>query len=58
MKTDIQIAQEAELLHIRDVAAKIGIEEEDLEFYGNTKQNFPMTCGIRSKTVRTENWFL
>ena len=37
MKTDIQIAQEAELLHIRDVAAKIGIEEEDLEFYGKYK---------------------
>lgn len=37
MKTDIQIAQEAEMLHIREVAAKIGIEEEDLEFYGKYK---------------------
>lgn len=27
MKTDIQIAQEAEMSHIRDVAASIGIEE-------------------------------
>ena len=26
MKTDIQIAQEAEMLHIREVAAKVGIE--------------------------------
>lgn len=37
MKTDIQIAQEAEMLHIKEVAAKIGIEEEDLEFYGKYK---------------------
>ncbi len=34
MKTDIQIAQEAELKHIREVAAAVGIEEDDLEFYG------------------------
>ena len=37
MKTDIQIAQEAEMLHIKDVAARIGIEEDDLEFYGKYK---------------------
>lgn len=37
MKTDIQIAQEAEMLHIRDVAASIGIKEDDLEFYGKYK---------------------
>lgn len=37
MKSDIQIAQDAELLHIRDVAAEIGIEEDDLEFYGKYK---------------------
>lgn len=37
MKTDIQIAQETELLHIKDVAAGVGIEEEDLEFYGKHK---------------------
>ena len=37
MKTDIQIAQEAELMHITDVAASIGISEEELEFYGKHK---------------------
>ena len=37
MKTDIQIAQEAQMEHIRDVAASIGIEEEDLEYYGKYK---------------------
>jgi formate--tetrahydrofolate ligase len=37
MMTDIEIAQKAELLHIRDVAATIGIAEDDLEFYGKYK---------------------
>ena len=37
MKTDIQIAQEAEMSHIRDVAALIGIKEDDLELYGKYK---------------------
>lgn len=37
MKTDIQIAQEAHMAHIKDVAATVGIEEEELEFYGKYK---------------------
>ncbi len=37
MKTDIQIAQEAEMLPIRDVADMAGIAEEDLEYYGKYK---------------------
>ena len=37
MKSDIQIAQEAAMVHIKDVAASIGIPEEDLEFYGKYK---------------------
>ncbi len=37
MKTDIEIAQEAKLVHIREVAAKLDIKEEDLEYYGKYK---------------------
>ncbi|MBO4679452.1 MAG: formate--tetrahydrofolate ligase [Lachnospiraceae bacterium] len=37
MKTDIEIAQEATMLHIREVAAKAGISEDDLEYYGKYK---------------------
>ena len=37
MKTDIQIAQEATMQHIKEVAASIGIQEDDLEFYGKYK---------------------
>lgn len=37
MKTDIQIAQDAEMIHIKEVAAKYGIAEDDLELYGKYK---------------------
>ncbi|MBQ7588858.1 MAG: formate--tetrahydrofolate ligase [Lachnospiraceae bacterium] len=37
MKTDIEIAQEAELLPIKEVAAKLQIDEDDLELYGKYK---------------------
>lgn len=37
MKTDIQIAQEAEMLPIREVAAQLEIAEDDLELYGKYK---------------------
>lgn len=37
MKTDIQIAQEAVMAPIKDVAASIGIKEEHLELYGKYK---------------------
>lgn len=37
MKTDIEIAQEAKLCHIREIAGNLGIEEEDLEYYGKYK---------------------
>ncbi|NFO04627.1 formate--tetrahydrofolate ligase [Clostridium botulinum] len=37
MKTDIEIAQEAEMLHIRNVAEKLGLDEEDIEYYGKYK---------------------
>lgn len=37
MKTDIQIAQEANIKPIKDIALSLGISEEDLELYGNYK---------------------
>ena len=36
-KSDIEIAQEAKPLHIREVAAKIGLTEDELEYYGKYK---------------------
>lgn len=37
MKTDIEIAQEAQMDHIRNVAGKLGITEDELEMYGKYK---------------------
>ena len=37
MLSDIEIAQQAELMPIKEVAAKIGISEDELEFYGKYK---------------------
>ena len=36
-KTDIEIAQEATPQHIREIAAKIGLTEDDIEYYGKYK---------------------
>lgn len=37
MKTDIEIAQEAVMKPIQDVAAQLGIPADELEFYGKYK---------------------
>lgn len=37
MKTDIEIAQEAEMVHIKEVAKKLDISEDELDFYGKYK---------------------
>ncbi len=40
MKTDIQIAQETQMELIKNVAAKLDIQEEELELYGKYKAKF------------------
>lgn len=37
MKTDIEIAGEAKMIHIKDVAAQLDISEDELEMYGKYK---------------------
>ena len=37
MKSDIEIAQAAEMKHIREIAESIGLSEDHLELYGNYK---------------------
>ena len=37
MKTDIEIAQEAEMMPIKNVAEQLGITEDDIELYGKYK---------------------
>ncbi len=37
MLTDIEIAQNANMQHIKNIAAKIGLDEDDIEYYGKYK---------------------
>lgn len=37
MLTDIEIAQQADIKPIKDIASKLGIDENDLEYYGKYK---------------------
>ena len=37
MLSDIEIAQSADMKHIRDIAASVGITEDELEYYGKYK---------------------
>lgn len=49
MKTDIQIAQEAQMLPIKEVAAKLNISEDDLELYGKYKAKLSDDYGDKIK---------
>ena len=42
MLSDIEIAQQAKMLKITEVAAKLGIPEEDIEMYGRYKAKLSM----------------
>ena len=37
MKTDVQIAQEAKMLPISEIAGSLGITEDELDLYGKYK---------------------
>lgn len=47
MKTDIQIAQEAIMLPITEIAAKIDLSPDDLEMYGKYKAKLSDECMAR-----------
>ena len=39
--TDQEIAKEIELKHIRTIAEKLGLPEDDIEMYGKYKAKLP-----------------
>jgi formate--tetrahydrofolate ligase len=41
--SDIQIAQSANIRHIREIAYKLQIEEDDLEYFGKYKAKLPLS---------------
>ena len=56
-KSDLQIAQECEMRHIRDVARKLNIDEDDLEMYGKFKAKLPIKL-IDEEKVQLSNLIL
>ena len=56
-KSDLQIAQECEMRHIRDVARKLSIDEDDLEMYGKFKAKLPIQL-IDEEKVQLSNLIL
>lgn len=55
--TDLSIAQQATMEHIRDIAAQIGIKEEDLIYYGKYKAKIPLSY-INEEKARKANLIL
>lgn len=55
--SDIEIAQAAKLEHIRSIAAKLNITEDDLEMYGKYKAKLPLTL-IDPKKIEKSNLVL
>ena len=56
-KSDLQIAQECEMRHIRDVARKLNVDEDDLEMYGKFKAKLPIQL-IDEEKVQLSNLIL
>ncbi|MGV8945751.1 MAG: formate--tetrahydrofolate ligase [Lutibacter sp.] len=55
--SDIEIAQKNKLVHIKDIAAKLGIEEDDLEMYGKYKAKLPLKL-IDEEKIKKNNLIL
>ncbi len=56
-KTDIEIAQEATMIHIKNIASKLKIEEDDLEMYGKYKAKLPLNL-IDEDKIKSSNLIL
>ncbi len=56
-KTDIEIAQATELAHIKEIAKKINIQEDDLEYYGKYKAKLPLSL-IDEEKIKQNNLVL
>ena len=49
MKTDVEIAQEAEMRPIQEIAEKLGISDDELELYGKYKAKVALSAWERVK---------
>jgi len=54
MKTDIEIAQSAGIRPVTEVAAKLGLNADDLELYGKYKAKLPLSLIDEKKEARAK----
>lgn len=52
MKSDIELARETTMKHISEIAADLGIQEDDLELYGKFKAKIPLKYIDRDKSEK------
>ncbi len=57
MNSDIEIAKSVKTLHIREIGKKLGIPEEDLQYFGNNKAKLPLKY-IDETKVKKSNLIL
>ena len=55
--TDIEIAQNNKIKHIKEIAAKLGIEEDDIEMFGKYKAKLPLSF-IDEDKIKNNNLIL
>lgn len=54
MNKDLEIAKQVELLHIKEIAKKINLHEDDLEMYGKYKAKLPLTLIDEEKISKSK----
>jgi formate--tetrahydrofolate ligase len=52
--SDLEIAQAAKILHIKDIAAKINVSNDDLYYYGKHKAKLPLELIDEEKVKRSK----
>ncbi len=52
--SDLEIAQAAEILHIKDIAAKINVSNDDLYYYGKHKAKLPLELIDEEKVKKSK----
>ncbi|SFR53611.1 Formate-tetrahydrofolate ligase [Robiginitalea myxolifaciens] len=57
MKTDLEISQSVVAKHIRDIAEKLDIPENQLEYYGTNKAKLPLSL-IKKEKIKDANLIL
>ncbi len=52
--SDLEIAQAAKILHIKDIAAKINVSNDDLHYYGKHKAKLPLELIDEEKVKKSK----